>query len=70
MAKDIGMSDSAQVRIVIADDHPVVRDGLAAILSTQADFAVIGVSVGVALIILLGGLIFFNRMERSFGDEI
>ena len=36
------MTDQAQVRIVIADDHPVVRDGLAAILSTQADFAVIG----------------------------
>ncbi len=30
------------IRILIADDHPVVRDGLAAILSTQADFAVIG----------------------------
>lgn len=30
------------IRIVIADDHPVVRDGLAAILSTQADFWVVG----------------------------
>lgn len=30
------------IRIVVADDHPVVRDGLVAILSTQADFAVIG----------------------------
>lgn len=30
------------IRIVIADDHPVVRDGLAAILSTQADFEVVG----------------------------
>lgn len=30
------------IRILIADDHPVVRDGLVAILSTQADFSVIG----------------------------
>ena len=30
------------IRILIADDHPVVRDGLAAILSTQADFEVVG----------------------------
>jgi DNA-binding NarL/FixJ family response regulator len=30
------------IRILIADDHPVVRDGLLAILSTQPDFLVVG----------------------------
>jgi DNA-binding NarL/FixJ family response regulator len=30
------------IRILIADDHPVVREGLAAILNTQPDFAVVG----------------------------
>lgn len=30
------------IRILIADDHPVVRDGLVAILATQPDFAVVG----------------------------
>jgi DNA-binding NarL/FixJ family response regulator len=34
------------IRILVADDHPVVRDGLVAILSTQADFAVIGEAGG------------------------
>ena len=34
------MSDP--IRILIADDHPVVRDGLAAMLGTQADFSVVG----------------------------
>jgi DNA-binding NarL/FixJ family response regulator len=30
------------IRILIADDHPVVRDGLAAMLATQPDFTVVG----------------------------
>lgn len=34
------MSDS--IRILVADDHPIVRDGLVAILSTQPDFRVVG----------------------------
>lgn len=30
------------VRILVADDHPIVREGLVAILDTQEDFEVIG----------------------------
>jgi DNA-binding NarL/FixJ family response regulator len=30
------------IRILVADDHPVVRDGLVAMLNTQADFEVAG----------------------------
>ncbi len=30
------------IRIVVADDHPVVREGLVAILNTQPDFTVVG----------------------------
>jgi len=32
----------AIIRILVADDHPVVRDGLVAVLSTQPDFQVVG----------------------------
>ncbi|GAA3546366.1 hypothetical protein GCM10022419_028130 [Nonomuraea rosea] len=32
------------VRVVIADDHPIVRDGLAALLSTLPDIDVAGVA--------------------------
>ena len=32
---------SHPIRILIADDHPVVRDGLVAILSTQSDFEIV-----------------------------
>lgn len=30
------------IRILVADDHPVVRDGLIAILGTQPDFEIVG----------------------------
>ncbi|MBI3941822.1 MAG: response regulator transcription factor [Chloroflexi bacterium] len=33
---------SAPIRILVADDHPVVRDGLIAVLNTQPDFQVVG----------------------------
>jgi DNA-binding NarL/FixJ family response regulator len=32
---------SETIRIIVADDHPVVRDGLVAILSTQSDFDIV-----------------------------
>ncbi len=33
---------SESIRILVADDHPVLREGLVAVLSTQADFDVVG----------------------------
>ncbi len=32
----------SQIRIVIVDDHPVVRDGLRGMLESQPDFEVVG----------------------------
>ena len=36
------MTPQTTIRILVADDHPVVRDGLVAMLSTQPDFRVVG----------------------------
>ncbi len=36
------MSSAPHISLVIVDDHPVVRDGLNAILATQPDMTVIG----------------------------
>ena len=33
---------NSTIRILVADDHPIVREGLIAILSTQADFHIVG----------------------------
>ena len=33
------------IRILVADDHPIVRDGLVAVLSTQPDFQVVAVNI-------------------------
>lgn len=33
---------NSRIRILVADDHPVVRDGLVAMLNTQADFEIVG----------------------------
>src|SRR3954462_11225267 len=33
---------TAPIRILVADDHPIVRDGLISILGTQPDFEVVG----------------------------
>lgn len=51
-----------QIRIIVADDHPVVRDGLVAILSTQSDFDVIDVAAN--------GSELVNKANNSHPDII
>ncbi len=36
------MQEGAKIRILVADDHPMLREGLVAVLSTQPDFGVVG----------------------------
>jgi DNA-binding NarL/FixJ family response regulator len=43
------------VRILVADDHPVLREGLVAVLSTQPDFEVVGEAADGAEVVRLAG---------------
>jgi DNA-binding NarL/FixJ family response regulator len=45
---------TSPVRIIVADDHHVVRTGFAALLETQADFAVVGTACDGAEAVRLG----------------
>jgi len=48
---------SAPIRLIIADDHPVVREGLRAVLDTQPDAEVVGeASNGTEALSLVGSL--------------
>ena len=38
----LGAQGSAKMRVLIADDHAVVREGLVAILNRQGDLIVVG----------------------------
>jgi DNA-binding NarL/FixJ family response regulator len=65
---------SDPIRILIADDHPVVRDGLAAMLGTQADFLVAGsAGTGVGALRLAAALrpdVVLLDIEMPEGDGI
>lgn len=36
------MEEAAKIHILVADDHPMLREGLVAVLGTQPDFEVVG----------------------------
>jgi len=62
------------IRILIADDHPIVRDGLRAVLSTQADFAVVGeAETGAAVLAQVDALhpdLLLLDLEMPQGDGV
>jgi DNA-binding NarL/FixJ family response regulator len=56
-----GMTDGAPIRVVIVDDHAVVRRGLLAFLETEPDLEVVGVAGG--------GAEALAQLETLAGDD-
>jgi DNA-binding NarL/FixJ family response regulator len=42
--KDYFMTDPAQIRILCVDDHPLLREGIAAILNSQPDMVLVAIA--------------------------
>ena len=54
------MCDQAMIRVILVDDHPVVRFGLAAIIGLQPDMVVIaeagsGGNKKIVFVVCIGG---------------
>lgn len=47
--------EDARIRILVADDHPMLREGLVAVLATQPDFEVVGEAADGAEAVRLAG---------------
>lgn len=62
------------IRILLADDHPIVCDGLRAVLSTQSDFTVVGeADSGVQVLAQVAALqpdILLLDLEMPDGDGV
>jgi lipopolysaccharide transport system permease protein len=50
--------------------YGLIANFRAAVLGEPLDMYSLGVSLGVAAVLLLGGCLYFRRVERSFADII
>lgn len=56
------------IRVLVADDHPVVRAGLRALLDAEADIEVVGEAASAAAAVELGPGADVVLMDLRFGD--
>ncbi len=59
----------AEIRILIVDDHTVVRDGLASMLDREEDFAVVGEAKNGLEAVAMANELHRLMVQRGHADE-
>ena len=63
------MADNEPIRVLIADDHAVLRSGLCMLLNAQTDMEVVGEAETASEVIVLDAIALRGGLKLNYDDE-